>query len=142
MPQKLIAKNRFVDFDLAFTKAGDSPPYDIALKKDINSIQQSIKNIILTSLGEKPFNRTFGGNLVDLLFDNVADDSVIADLFTQIQYTLKKHEPRVILDSIDVDTDNMDKNMLSLDLAYILAGEPQGDTGLTRSLTIELRRVR
>jgi len=93
-------------------------------------------------LGEKPFNRTFGGNLVDLLFDNVADDSVIADLFTQIQYTLKKHEPRVILDSIDVDTDNMDKNMLSLDLAYILVGEPQGDTGLTRSLTIELRRVR
>tara|TARA_Y100001937_G_scaffold128474_1_gene205301 strand:- start:742 stop:1170 length:429 start_codon:yes stop_codon:yes gene_type:complete len=142
MPQKLIAKNRFVDFDLAFTKVGDAPPYDIALKKDINSIQQSIKNIVLTSVGEKPFNRSFGGNLVDLLFDNVADDKVLSGLFNQIQYTLQVHEPRVVLDNIDVDTSNMDRNMLSLDLGYILAGEPKGETGTIRSLTIELRRAR
>ena len=83
MAQSVKKVNRFVDFDLAFTKIGEAPSdtdgdgktdtlgYEIALKRDENAVLQALQNLLLTRPGEKPFIPDFGTNIVDMLFENL-----------------------------------------------------------------------
>ena len=61
-------KYKYSDIDIDLNK--NEFIGDISIKKDANSIRQSVMNIILTRKGEKPFNRNFGVGLHDYLFEN------------------------------------------------------------------------
>jgi phage baseplate assembly protein W len=54
------------DVDCTFLKR---PSGDVYKKTDAYSVAQSVKNILMTNRGEKPFNPEFGGNLGSLLFE-------------------------------------------------------------------------
>ena len=60
----------YTDIDLTFTNKASG---DIFKKTDAAAVKQSIKNLLMTNNGEKPFNYFFGGNLNDYLFE-LADD--------------------------------------------------------------------
>lgn len=60
-------RDQYIDFDLTFRRNPVSG--DVLIKKDISSINQSIKNILLTNKLEKPFQPRFGGNIYNTLFD-------------------------------------------------------------------------
>ena len=62
----IVSANTDIDIDLKKNKFTN----DVAIMRDVNSIRQSIMNIILTIPGEKPFNRGFGTRIEDSLFDN------------------------------------------------------------------------
>lgn len=67
---------------------------NVMIASDIDAIKNSVKNIILTEVGTRPFNPEFGTRVTSLLFENV-------DLITQRQLTLeiengiRKFEPRI-----------------------------------------------
>ena len=44
---------------------------DVSVKTDAQAVIRSIRNILLTSSGEKKFNPNFGGSIRSLLFDQV-----------------------------------------------------------------------
>ena len=48
----------YSDFDLSFLKHPNTK--DITILKDLDAVKQSIKNLILTSRGERPFQPTLG----------------------------------------------------------------------------------
>lgn len=99
-------KQAYSDFDLSFR---DSPVSgDLAMKREGESIRQSVINILLTNAYERPFNPDFGGNLIDYLFENF--DIVTASLIEErVRITLETHEPRISILSISV-TDGSDNN--------------------------------
>jgi len=90
---------KYRDLDIFFKKNADTG--DISFVSNNSSIIQSIKNIVLTRKGERPFNNYFGTGIVDLLFDNPSPVD-IAFLQKDIKTILEEIEPRIIVDSVEV----------------------------------------
>ena len=133
MSTRVDARDRFIDFDLKFTKTGDAP-HGLAVKKDINAIRQSLVNLILTRPGEKGFSPEFGSNVVDLIFENF-DPVQMIRIQEDIRESIEAFEPRVNFVGLDFDTNNIDSNMISINLQFRLVNEQT-----LRSITIELER--
>jgi len=101
----VTSRNRlYSDLDLTFTK---KPSGDVYKKTDAAAVKQAVKNLLLTNIGEKPFNPFFGGGLNDLLFE-LADDETNVLLTEQITSAIENFEPRAKLLSIvpNIQPDN------------------------------------
>jgi len=90
-------KNQFSDIPFFITP--NSFTGDLNLTKDVNAIKQSIKNIILTNSGERPFDVFFGADIYKNLFENLTMELMIG-MQTKISSKLNGYESRIIL--IDV----------------------------------------
>jgi len=79
----------YADFDMAF---GMNIRSDIAKKKNINAIKQSVKSIVMTR--DRCFYPEWGPRISTLLFepDNPFTRNLITD---EIKLAIKKYEPRV-----------------------------------------------
>ena len=123
----------YKDFDLAFGK--NAITGDINKKLDVNAVKQSMKNLILTELMERPFQPDLGSALAGLLFEN-------ATMFTTerikvtIETLLKNFERRAKINSIDVEP-NIDNNRYDVSINFYVIGinEPQ-------ELEVKLERIR
>jgi phage baseplate assembly protein W len=128
----------YSDIDFAFRPVqmqGDKPG-DVALKKDVEAVKQSVLNILKTNRGERPFLPSFGANIRSYLFENV--DPVTKELIKEeIVFALRNFEPRVNILSIDV-SDLPDKNsvIIRLDLEIITPVQT------TTSLEFTVERLR
>ena len=111
---------KYTDLDLNFR----SHPFtkDILLKKGDNSIKQSVKNLVLTRKGEKPFHPEIGSHIYTHLFDSMTVDTVV-NIKTTIEDVINTYEPRVILSSVDV-TANPDQNLYDVTIVFRLINEP------------------
>ncbi len=153
MAQSVKKVNRFVDFDLAFTKIGEAPSdtdgdrtndtlgYEIALKRDENAVLQALQNLLLTRPGEKPFIPNFGTNIVDMLFENLNSPLTSANLNDIMRYAIQEYEPRIDFLGVDIDSTKIDSNNIFLDIEYSMVGEPEGE-GRARTVTVQLIRAR
>lgn len=106
----------FKDLDLNFTVH--------PIKKDINilsgdrAVINSVKNLILTNLYEKPFLPEFGSNIRKLLFENL--DPVIATMLQrEIEEVLRIFEPRVKVSNVTV-TPNYDANAFAVTIQFFI----------------------
>jgi phage baseplate assembly protein W len=89
----------YKDLDLNF-KA--HPVTKDVLKRTGNAaIVGALKNLILTNVGEKPFQPNFGSRIRGLLFEDVS--FITANIMqTEISNAIKNFEPRVGVDAIRV----------------------------------------
>ena len=80
------------------------------LKKDVNkhldqmAVINAIKNLVLTSHYEKPFNPDYGSNIRKLLFETL-DIITASAIEREIQQTIESFEPRVRIISLAVIPD-------------------------------------
>jgi hypothetical protein len=128
---------KYSDFDIDFSK--NDFTNDVAMKIDKGAVQQSIKNIILTLPGEKPFRRSFGVGIHSLLFENfsILDEVILKD---DVDVALGQFEPRVVLDNLLIIPNNIDNNEINIRVDYyILNGT---DSPIFDSITIALTKVR
>ena len=93
---------------------------DLIALKNQTAIARSVRNIILTSPGEKFFNPNFGSGVGRLLFENV-DDLTALSLRDEIENSIRNYEPRV--QTIDVKVEpNYDNNEFNVTLVYRIVG--------------------
>ena len=78
---------------------------DLIAIKNVNAITRSIRNIVLTTPGEKFFDPDFGSNVSNLLFENV-DDITASQIQEEIEFSINNYEPRVKLLDVKVIADN------------------------------------
>ena len=91
----------------------------IALKNE-NAIARSVRNLILTIPGEKPFEPDIGSRVTDMLFENM--DQITANAIRgEIKNTLINDEPRISLKEILVEPD-FDNNEYNVTINYIIVG--------------------
>jgi phage baseplate assembly protein W len=95
----------YSDLDLTFTK---KPSGDVYKKTDAAAVKQAVKNLLLTTPGEKPFNPYFGGGLNSLLFE-LANDETNFLLTEYIKSAIDNFEPRAKLLSVGANV-NPDSN--------------------------------
>ena len=79
-------------------------------------IRANIINFLLTNHGERVFNPFFGGNLRNLLFEHI-DNNTLEDLEAKISDDLGRLFPGVTVQGITF-TPNYDENSIFFDLTY------------------------
>ena len=80
--------------DLDFTFKQNPNTNDVGIKRNNDSIKQSVLNILRTNHGERPFNFDFGANLRRYLFENMSNITA-AQMSTSINTALRNYEPRL-----------------------------------------------
>ena len=98
----MATSRTFTDFDISFTKHPVTD--DVSLKTDDNAIIQSIRNLIMTNYGERPFHPKLGSNLNRVLFEPL-DNFSASIINSEIKILIKNFERRVSLDEIRVKPD-------------------------------------
>jgi len=117
MPTQRVSKS-FKDLSMSFKfnpLSGDL----IALKNE-NAIARAVRNIVLTTPGEKFFDPDFGSNIGEILFENV-DEITAVSIQDEIRNCLKNYEPRVDLTDVVVDP-NFDENQFDVKITYRIVG--------------------
>tara|TARA_Y100001972_G_C7534098_1_gene269092 strand:+ start:63 stop:464 length:402 start_codon:yes stop_codon:yes gene_type:complete len=93
---------------------------DLILLKNANAIARSIKNIVFTFPGEKPFNESFGSRVSRLLFDNL-DDLTASNIKDEIESSINRFEPRVRLRLVKTTPDFVG-NAFDVKIVYDIIG--------------------
>ena len=110
---------QFKDLDLNFTIH--------PLKKDLNkhldatAVINAIKNLVLTSHYEKPFNPDYGSNVRKLLFENL-DIITASAIEREIKQTIESFEPRVRIIGLTVIPD-VENNGFSVRMEFSIVNQ-------------------
>ena len=94
-----MASKAFKDINLSFKR--HPVTNDVVTIRDEDAIKRSVKNIIFTILGEKPFIPLFGSVINESLFDLSTNLNEIR-VSDEIKQSLLNYEPRI--DNIEVTT--------------------------------------
>ena len=117
MPAQRVSKS-FKDVSMSFKfnpLSGDL----IALKNE-NAIARAVRNIVLTTPGEKFFDPDFGSSVSEILFENV-DEITAISIEDEIKSSLRNYEPRVELINLTVNP-NFDENQFDVRITYRIVG--------------------
>ena len=115
-----MASRAFKDINLSFKR--HPVTNDVLTIRDEDAIKRSVKNIIFTILGEKPFEPEFGSVVNDSLFElsTSLNEMRVAD---EIKQSLLNYEPRI--DNIKIDVlIYPDSNDLNCTVQYDIVGIP------------------
>ena len=115
-----MASRAFKDINLSFKR--HPVTNDVLTIRDEDAIKRSVRNIIFTILGEKPFEPNFGSVINESLFDlNTSLNEIrVAD---EISASLRNYEPRI--SDIDVTvTVAPDTNEMNCTVQYEIVGLP------------------
>ena len=93
---------------------------DIVALKNQNAIARSIRNIVLTSPGEKIFNPRFGSEVSRLWVENIDEITAIA-IHEEIETSITNFEPRVSLTSV-ITRPNFDNYSYDVIITYRIIG--------------------
>ena len=113
-----MASRAFKDINLSFKR--HPVTNDLITIKNEDAIKKSVKNIIFTILGEKPYSPLFGTRVNNSLFElaNPLDHVRISD---EIKSTLVNYEPRI--SNIKVNVANYpDSHELNATIQYDITG--------------------
>jgi len=113
-----VSSRSFKDINLSFKRHPVTS--DVITITDEDAIKRSVKNIIFTILGEKPFVPQFGSVINEALFDlNTSLNEVrITD---EIKTSLRNYEPRI--DNIEVTVQvYADSNEMNCIVQYDIVG--------------------
>ncbi len=108
--------------DLANSFAKNPVTKDLIVLKDTAAIRQAMKNLVLTSPGEKLFQSDIGSKTYQLLFEPL-DPFTVDTLKDEIVQTLKNFEPRIEILTVDVTAVD-DYHELRVDVEYRIIGQP------------------
>tara|TARA_B100001175_G_C19252412_1_gene515341 strand:+ start:312 stop:713 length:402 start_codon:yes stop_codon:yes gene_type:complete len=106
--------------DISMTFQSNPLNGDIIGIKNENAIARSVRNIVFTLPGEKPFDPDFGSNISKTLFENL-DNISASTIVDEIEQSIGNYEPRVEL--LDVQANpNFDENSYDVTIIYEIIG--------------------
>lgn len=110
LPTKVLYRDFFNDLDMHPISS------DVATKINENAIKQSIRNLILTDRGERPFQPNLGGDVRKLLFENFTAQTIVTAK-QMITNTVNDHERRASLREVII-TSMEDNNAISITIIF------------------------
>ena len=108
--------------DLANSFLRNPVTKDLIVLKDQQAIKQAMKNLVLTSPGEKLFQPDVGSKVYQLLFEPL-DPFTVDTLKDEIVDTLRHYEPRIEVIAVDITAQD-DYHELRVDVEYRIVGQP------------------
>ena len=135
---KFTPENKKSDLYSDFLNNFDQNPVTGFLARVTNEepVKQGIKNIILTSVGERFYDSNKGSKIKNSLFD-IYDPSNIEIIKIQAKEAIERYEPRAIIQDIRFNPD-LDRNAYYMTIIYSVINIPDQQF----NLTINILRVR
>jgi phage baseplate assembly protein W len=116
-----VMNNGLTDWETDLNEKGISNN-DIAHMTSNLSINQSLRNILLTNIYERPFDINFGGNVYSQLFENIDDISLMSHLSDIIRELVSRYERRA--DIVDVSfiegKFQNNKHIINITIEYVI----------------------
>ena len=129
MPVQRISKG-FLDLSASFQE--NPLTNDLIALKNENAIARSVRNLVLTIQGERPFQPVLGTGVSKLLFENM-DKLTASAIRSEIRSTIENFEPRVEINEILVEPD-FEGNAFNVTLQYFIIGIDVPEQELTFAL--------
>ncbi len=107
-------KRNYSDIDLTFTARTTG---DVFKKKDAAAVKQSVKTILQTNYGERPFQPKFGADLRSKLFDNYTADENEFFVSDAVKTAIRRYEPRAKVLDVTV-SEQPDRNFLGVQVEF------------------------
>ena len=124
----------YKDIALSFEK--NSSTNDVIVKKDVDAVKQSVRNLILTNHFERPFHPEIGSSISSLLFEPL--DPITANSLSRvIGEVITNFEPRAQLVAVEANP-KLDSNSYEVSISFRVVNVP----GELVSLTTMLERSR
>lgn len=89
----------------------------IALVSEDRDIERSIRLILATAPGERPMRPMFGCGIHDYVFEP-ADATTAGRIGVEVRRALAFWEPRIVVKSVDVTVDDVERNTLYININY------------------------
>lgn len=105
------------DLDLSFS--AHPVTGDVVMKNDVPAVLQSIRNLILTDVGEILWDPAIGGGVSKLLFEP-NDTMLQMQLYDKVKITIERFEPRVEVVDIAISKFNNNYGIYLKITFYIL----------------------
>jgi len=115
-----VASKAFKDINLSFKR--HPVTRDVVTISNEDAIKRSVKNIIFTILGEKPFSPIFGSNINSTLFELTTEFDAVR-VQEEISSVLLNYEPRINNIKVNVSIPP-DLNELDCTVQYDIVGIP------------------
>ena len=129
MPVQRLSKG-FKDLSASFQTSPLSN--DLIALKNESAIARSVRNLVLTIQGERPFQPVLGTGVSRLLFENM-DKLTASAIRSELRTTIENYEPRVEINEILVDPD-FEGNAMHVTLQYFIIGIDVPEQELTFAL--------
>ena len=129
MPVQRLSKG-FLDLSASFQTSPLSS--DLIALKNESAIARSVRNLVLTIQGERPFQPVLGTGVSRLLFENM-DKLTASAIRSEIRTTIENYEPRVEINEIIVKPD-FERNAMDVTLQYFIIGIDVPEQELTFAL--------
>ena len=129
MPVQRLSKG-FKDLSASFQSSPLSN--DLITLKNESAIARSVRNLVLTIQGERPFQPVLGTGVSRLLFDNM-DKLTASAIRSELRTTIENYEPRVEINEIIVEAD-FERNAFDVTLQYFIIGIDVPEQELTFAL--------
>ena len=117
MPVQRVSKS-FKDVSASFKV--NPLTNDLIAIKNQTAIARSLRNLVLTTPGERFFNENLGSQVNNLLFESV-DDVTALSVRTEIISVIENYEPRVELVRVNVNPD-IDAYNMDVKITYNIIG--------------------
>ena len=129
MPVQRLSKG-FLDLSASFQTNPLSN--DLIALKNESAIARSVRNLVLTIQGERPFQPVLGTGVSRLLFENM-DKLTASAIRSEVRTTIENYEPRVEINEIIVEPD-FERNAMDVTLQYFIIGIDVPEQELTFAL--------
>jgi uncharacterized protein len=88
-----------------------------ALVSDEREIEQAIRLIIGTAYGERPMRPDFGCAIHEFVFAE-ANAATAGRIAYEVRTSLRRWEPRIVVEDVDVTIDDTDRSLMYVDVQY------------------------
>ncbi len=92
---------------------------DVQLVSVEEDICQSLQILLSTNLGERVMQPTYGCNLQDFVFEPLSP-TITSSIKEQLRTSILYHEPRILLNSLDLSLDEQLEGRVKLTIDYTI----------------------
>lgn len=89
----------------------------VVMTHDTQNINENLKILFSTSLGERATDHLYGSRLRELVF-SASDVMLEHEITESLETAIKLHEPRINVDNITIDSSNQNDGMVVVNVSY------------------------
>lgn len=110
-------KNAFIGKGWGFPPTFVKGYNTVVMTEDIQNVNENLRALFSTTLGERPFNQGYGTRLKNFVF-NAQSALLEIEIKDALTTAIKLYEPRIIVDNLVIDMTKSADGYVSVNLQY------------------------
>ena len=132
-----LAENNYKSLGIGFGRKSNSNGIFAVNYTTLTQAKDNLINLILTKKGEREMQPEFGCDIHNLIFEQIVEDSIAADIENSILDAVNTWLPYLNIDTIlfDYDDNDIDTNKIQLEIQFSL----KSNSNVGASVVIDIK---